>query len=749
VALADDLVRWLAGLPTRARPMSPAQRLGRSIARRPVVAALLSTALLASCIAGWSAIERSRERFKGAAQQEELRRQNAAAELRRGFESLRAGNVAGAIDHITNTRSIDPVLANSLATRWLERRLHGERATLLEVKPADAGTRADLHSLAVSPDGRTVVVGGADGSLRILRDVDGQPRVQVILAHDEINDVCFSPDGRLFATAGQDGRVRWWSMDEPTSPDGETPPTGCPLYGVCFGADSASVFYGGEDRILRRFDLAAGTSPAEIHRFEAPEGESPEIEAMCQTGNTIVVACGAVLTAFNTADGRILWSQHRSAKNLQRSVFHALAISPTGDRIAAGGTDRELTILDIASGELLAAFPAHPNWIQACRFSADGKHLATACRDGAVRIFDASSGENLAKFLGHSGRVWDVDFKPDGGLLTAGADGTVRRWDQADSMPSSVFHAVSVPGHAITMLREAVALNRPSDNHRLVAVREVGMPLLVDLDGTHPDVIANADRPFIYSIAVDGARGRMAFGFLSEADAFAPLVLPLNGGPPIRTANVPNDDWIGSHVSWAPGGTLVTNSHKGQVLAWSPTLDRVMKITDVDFPSTRIEAAPLAPPRIAVAGKPGVIIRLDGAPRAGKAQVRLDDVGDTIAAMAWSPDGLLLACGLRNGSLHLFDGTTGKRVGSLAPHERQIYDIAWSSDGRVLITADADGLRISDVATLSTYDELRPGWKIETMCLAADGGWIAIGGRAAVHNPDEQARLAILDLDPR
>jgi hypothetical protein len=35
------------------------------------------------------------------------------------------------------------------------------------------------------------------------------------------------------------------------------------------------------------------------------------------------------------------------------------------------------------------------------------------------------------------------------------------------------------------------------------------------------------------------------------------------------------------------------------------------------------------------------------------------------------------------------------------------------------------------------------------MCLAADGGWLAIGGRAAAQKPDEQARLAILDLEPR
>ena len=748
VALADDLVRWLAGLPTRARPMSPAQRLGRSIARRPVVAALLSTALLASCIAGWSAIERSRERFKGAAQQEELRRQNAAAELRRGFESLRAGNVAGAIDHITNTRSIDPVLANSLATRWLERRLHGERATLLEVKPADAGTRVDLHSLAVSPDGRTVVVGGADGSLRILRDVDGQPRVQVILAHDEINDVCFSPDGRLFATAGQDGRVRWWSMDEPTSPDGETPPTGCPLYGVCFGADSASILYGGEDRVLRRIEIAGGMSPLEIHRFEAPEGASPEIEAICRAGDTVVVACGGVLTALDPTAGRVLWSQHHTAKNLQGTVFHALAISPAGDRIAAGGTDREPSIRD-ASGQILAMLPAHPNWVQASRFSADGKFLATACRDGVVRVFDAATGALLEKLVGHVGRVWDVDFEPDGRLLTAGADGTLRRWNRGEAAPATLFRHVPVDGSAIRMIREAIASLQKPNRHSLVAIRERNPPLLVDLSGADTRMLDSIDQRAAYSVAVDHARGRMAFGFISEAGAAAPFVLPLQDTPPIRTAPIPEGGSVGHYLCWTPDGMLVTNSLEGRIVAWLPSLDRAVEVGRIDAPASCVEAAPSGATRVAVAGKPGAIIHFERASRAVETAVKLDDVGDTIAAMAWSPDGTRLACGLRNGSLHLFDGTTGKRLGSFAPHERQICDIAWSSDCRVLVTADADSLRISDIATLSTFDELRPGWQIDTMCLAGDDCWIAVAGRAAVQNPDEQARLAILDLDPQ
>src|SRR5262249_23682001 len=36
------------------------------------------------------------------------------------------------------------------------------------------------------------------------------------------------------------------------------------------------------------------------------------------------------------------------------------------------------------------------------------------------------------RFTGHTDSVWAVAFAPDGSILSAGIDGTVRRWDGAD-----------------------------------------------------------------------------------------------------------------------------------------------------------------------------------------------------------------------------------------------------------------------------------------------------------------------------
>ncbi len=746
-SLADDLGRWLAGLPTRARPLTPLEQVGRRIMRRPLVSALVAAAVVATSIAGWVAVDRARERSRSAAHRETIRRQEAAAELRRGFDSLRAANVAGALGQIEKTRAIDPALADSLAARWLERRLHGEREILMRPRAAATGTRArtDLHCLAVSADGRTVVAGGADGLLRVLKRHAGRTVITEVPAHDDVNDVCFSADGRLMASVGQDGRLRWWNLDAPDTPAGEAPPAGCPLYAVAFGADDAALFYGGEDRVLRRIAVAADGPPEEVHRFVEPAHGDPEIEAVARAGDTLLVACGGSLTACDARDGRPQWSWPRDEDDdgdKSRTVFHALAVSPDGTRAAAGGTDQTVGLWDVASGTRLATLPPHPHWVQGCRFSPDGKLLATACRDGVVRVFDAFTGAEAGKLVGHAGRVWDVAFTSADDLVSAGADGTVRTWDRPGAGSSGELRSLSVAGSSIDVIRDAsFGPARP----RVIAVRTRATPLIVDVaTGSSAEVATPISSPSI-GVAVDGPRGWVAFGFVAGDQPMGPLVVSLDEhslAP--QPAPMPSDvASVGSYLCWMPDGRLVATSAGGRIVLWSPLLDAASTVgSGLDL--YRLEAAPAGRPRVALASRPVMIQPLDDGEAA--AAIRFEDVGDQIAALAWSTDGRRLIGGCRNGSVHVFDGDDGRRVGGLAPHERQVVDIACSPDGRAILTADAECVRMSDAATLTTLDELRPGWQIKTICLVAGGRCVAIGGFDAAAAPESRARLAVFDL---
>ena len=83
----------------------------------------------------------------------------------------------------------------------------------------DARTLRPLRSLpvggdaaALSPDGRTMVAGGRDGTVRFLDLATGSSRTTLGRHDGGVVRAAFSPDGRTAVTAGEDNRMIVWSV---------------------------------------------------------------------------------------------------------------------------------------------------------------------------------------------------------------------------------------------------------------------------------------------------------------------------------------------------------------------------------------------------------------------------------------------------------------------------------------------------------------------------------------------------------
>src|SRR5205085_11665818 len=76
--------------------------------------------------------------------------------------------------------------------------------------------------------------------------------------------------------------------------------------------------------------------------------------------------------------------------------------------------------------------------------------------------------------------------------------------------------------------------------------------------------------------------------------------------------------------------------------------------------------------------------------------VRLDD--DALA-VAYGPDGTLLAAGCADGTVRLWDPSAGRVIASLAGHSDAVAAVAFSRDGPRLASASYDKtVRVWDVA---------------------------------------------------
>jgi len=77
------------------------------------------------------------------------------------------------------------------------------------------------------------------------------------------------------------------------------------------------------------------------------------------------------------------------------TFYVALAIQPDGQRIASGGGDHPIRLLDSESGELYSLWHGHTHTIEALSFRPDGQLLASASWDETIRLWDVSSGTCL------------------------------------------------------------------------------------------------------------------------------------------------------------------------------------------------------------------------------------------------------------------------------------------------------------------------------------------------------------------
>lgn len=143
--------------------------------------------------------------------------------------------------------------------------------------------------------------------------------------------------------------------------------------------------------------------------------------------------------------GRIL----RTLSGHSGSVY-AVAISPDGQTLVSGSWDKTIKLWSlntvgnaggtpaprgvaptrrILSDGLLHSLSGHSGEVNSVAISPDGRTLASGSEDQTIKLWDLRTGKLLSTLTGHSDGVKSVAFSPDGNTLVSGsADYTIKLW---------------------------------------------------------------------------------------------------------------------------------------------------------------------------------------------------------------------------------------------------------------------------------------------------------------------------------
>ncbi len=292
--------------------------------------------------------------------------------------------------------------------------------------------------VAFSPDGSLAAMGSGDedadrekppqanpltvwdvASGTVVRTLPGHPKRTTVIA--------FSPDGKSILSAGGDGSATLWNAaDGQIRWTMEFPTAGGEPYYECaaFSRKGDRLLLGSNDGV-RLFDVQTGNL---IRFFAQWGGYGTSSVAFSPDGRRMVASNGDWennAAIWDLATGALL----RTLKGHSRVVF-SVAFSPDGSKVLTGGLDGTARIWNAATGRQVSVLrldSASP--VLSVEFSPDGARALTGHADGSIAIWNAATGERIATLIAG----------PDGEWLVITAEG----FFDASPKGSQLIHVVS------------------------------------------------------------------------------------------------------------------------------------------------------------------------------------------------------------------------------------------------------------------------------------------------------------------
>jgi WD40 repeat protein/HEAT repeat protein len=703
-ALADDLDHWASGEPILARPAPSWEKVWKWARRHPAAAGLLLT-LLVALSAGVTGLLISNARIAKKQRETDAALQDRAAAM------------AGVADALVRESGAH------LATAAALRKVKEEQARTKGALAAEqrAAYLSDIALAAGEWAGNRPIRAGQllDGTAPDLRGWEWHHLQRVSHAalreFDDLRGATLlggiTPDGKLLLTADPSG---------PRLRDLATGKVVREFAGHQHSVAAAALSPDGK-RIASAAGVAfLGRNNAEVILWEADTGRPIRTLATDHAGISALAFSPDGKWLVTSGGGSVrLWAAD-GAKEVHRWTLTpeqmagsgaGLAFSPDGKQLAvAAGVTLVWNVETKAEVRVLKG-ESQP------AFSPDGKHLATVRGGSELVIRDAATGtERWAQRFDGPGLA-GTTFTPDSKCVAVGGiDGAVRTWDVATKTETQVIRGQQ--GWMFGLLfspdgtRLVTSIGDPMDAMRGHPFFEL---MLAGRSTTPPAVrVWDVTRPQDYRLLVSGQTifavhpGRPEVAVASGKEV---AFYELSTGAKLRSFVAAPENV--TQLAYSPDGSTLA-------VAWSvpPTPGKELE------PGVR-EVHPVKDPHR--------VQLLDAASGKPRAEPHVQET--SINALAFSPDGTLLATTGDGKKLTLLDATTGKLAATLEGAEHGATRLAFLPNG-LLVRATSGMPFVSNQEPLRVIDGVIELWDVagRKLVRTVDAGKGL--GRAIAVSPD-------------
>jgi WD40 repeat protein len=548
-----------------------------------------------------------------------------------------------------------------------------------------------------------------------------------------VRGVEFSPDGHTLLSAGYDGLLNLWDWHNGKLVNSMS--NRFSIHSASFDHEGARIFFVDENGRFECRDIAKG----------APlfwQDNACIQLAVNPVQDVVAVACdnsAAGTTGSNAATIKAtLLLNARTGQEIDSLPDTGLVLkfSPDGTRLAIGNTMGWINVWDLRDRKIVARFNPMQPWFEAS-FSPDGEKLAVGDAVGNLFLWNIEDQKLVAQIQTGQINIWQVAFSVRGDLIaTAGSDQTLRLWDAKtlQGLRTLRGHRGEVWSLAFSPDGTRIATGSKDQSVRVwnLAPRTIELPLSRTVAFWQWPVFSSDSR----LVAVGDQAGVKVWHVQDGVQ----LCLLTNCAHPLGFSQDSEGLWV------LGKGTLELHSVDGHSTYSS------LLVSNLDLTLARSHAFFANRQLLALGLKDGQIALWD---LVAKTQTRSwkSHTGN-ITALAFSPDGELLAStSERDWDANIWRVSTGELRHTFKGHKDDIYGAAFSPDGRILATASTDDTcRLWDMATfepLAVLGSHRGG--AYSVSFGLHGQTLAVGvgdHRVKLWNVPTFRELGTIDTEP-
>jgi WD40 repeat protein/tRNA A-37 threonylcarbamoyl transferase component Bud32 len=497
-----------------------------------------------------------------------------------------------------------------------------------------------------SPDGKSVLTGGEDGTARLWDAATGAEQGQPLRHNGPVLSMAFSADGKTIATGSYDGTVRMW--------------------------DAATCRQRGPDltHLGRVLSVAIRFDGRFVATGSAVEDRNP------RTGERKTVA--GEFRLWHAATGKLFGGPKRHSQPVWSVAFR-----PHGGKLLVGGSDRAACFYSINDGALMGRPLEHEGTVPNVVFSPNGRLALTASAGGEAsanaRLWELAPGDpvtwTIITLRDHGQKVKLSSIAPDGDRVLGIVGNRVREYDVIAGEPigPELVHRHSV----------RTADYSPNGRNILTVEEKFGIRFWDRASGR-----LLGEQPCNTGIA------RQTFSpngewvaLVYEDRRFCVYHVP-TAKPRSSLLKLPSRNSV---VQLAANGRVAySHDNKDVVQEWDLSTGKVVRVHKAPGPVRFLTFA--ADKWIIVTGEVSHLARAweleSGRPMSGP----LADLAGHITSFAFSPDGRSILTGL--GDRHnarLWDAATGKPIGPPVHHDEAVHFVAFTPDGKRMMSLCVTG----------------------------------------------------------